>query len=427
MNSEALGIVRQLFAEIDAAVPRDQAPQAAYARRLFELLDYEGGEVEPLGGPTYWRTRIDELGTWSDDPWAGPTYGVDASTTRPLEYNNGLVVDAAHAKTAVAGDGADRAVERTGRIVGVSYLDDDDSVLHGQTFEDEHVTGELVCFPPSTEEPRNVSKSVATVAQRLSEGQQAVDSLDAIDGPLFLDGAVLPLGVAYWVLLDYAGEGSPAGAWDLPAEILGAYIEVIDRQYDRGLPVIGVVKTSTMSQVLGALREKIATHDIRDGDGRLLSVPWLRDHQFLSEVLWFDDLEYLTYTSWFVQQGQEVGGQRYEVLDPEAHRLEHGEPADYRRVFCYVRLPKTGDLFRIEAPYLMVEDETMREQVRLKALKEIAQRRGVPRAIDRADRLARISLENREKIREMIERTEATYDHNWDGRWSGLDDDNFEQ
>jgi hypothetical protein len=427
MNPEALGAVRQVFAELDAAVPRDLDSQTAHARQLFELLDHDGGGVEPLEEPTYQRTRIDELGTWTDDPWSGPTYGVDASTTRPLEYNNGLVVDTAHAKTAVTGSTADRAVERSGRIATVAYLDDDDSVLHGQTFEGDHVTAELVSFPQSTEEPRNVSKSVATVAQRLSESEQALDSLDAIDGPLFLDGSVLPLGIVYWVLLDYAGERSPAGSWELPADILDNYIEVIDRQYERGQPVIGVVKTSTTSQVLAALREKITRNDLRDDDGRLLSVPWVRDHQFIAEVLRHDDLDYLTYTSWFVNRGQEIGRQRYDVLEPRAGQLAHGDPADYRRAFCFVRLPKTGDLLRIEAPRLMVADETSRKQVRLKALKEIAKRRGVPGAVHRADRLASISRENRETIRELLERTEAAYDHNYDGRWSDLDDDSFEQ
>ena len=70
----------------------------------------------------------------------------------------------------------------------------------------------------------------------------------------------------------------------------------------------------------------------------------------------------------------------------------------------------------------MVQDEGTRDRVRLKALKEIARVRGVPRAIHRADRLARISQENRDKICNMIERTEASYDHNWDGRWSDLND-----
>jgi hypothetical protein len=422
MDSEAIGAMRELFAEIDAAVPREQDSQADHARRLFDLLEREGGTVTACEDPAYQRTRIDELGTWTDDPWDGRTYGVDASTTRPLEYNNGLVVDAAHAKTAVAGDTDGDGIEHTGRIVGVAYHDDDDSTLHGKRLDGDHVTAELVRFPQSTEEPRNISKSVAAVAQRLSEGQQAVDSLEHVDGALFLDGSILPLGIVYWVLLDHAGGHSPAGTWSIPAEIVENYIEVIDRQYERDQPVIGIVKTSSMTQVLGALQEKVETHELRDDDGRLLDVPWVRDHQFMSEVLRFDDLEYLTYTSWFVNEGQEIDGQLYDVLEPLANRLEHGSPADYRRAFCYVRLPKTGDLLRIEAPYLMVQDEPMRDQIRLKALKEIAQRRGVPRAIHRADRLARISQENREKIRDMIERTEASFDHNWDGRWSDLDD-----
>jgi hypothetical protein len=71
---------------------------------------------------------------------------------------------------------------------------------------------------------------------------------------------------------------------------------------------------------------------------------------------------------------------------------------------------------------LFVQEEKMREQVRLKALKEIAQRRGVPHAIDRADQLARITQRNRSKIRDMLDSSESSYDHNWDGRWSALDD-----
>lgn len=423
MDSEAVTTVRTLFAEIDAAVPRDQHSQAEYARNLFELLGRDGGAVTAIGEPTYHRTRIDDLGTWADDPWNAASYGVDASTTRPIEFNNGMIVDAAYAKTAAAGEAADRAVERSGRVVGVAYLDDADTTLHDKTFEGEYVTGQLIRFPESVEEPRNVSKAVAAVAQRLSEGTQAVESLDYIDGPVFLDGSIYPLGILYWLLLDHAGDRSPAGTWSLPADIARKYVELIDRQYGRGQPVIGIVKTSTMAQLLGSLRKKIDPDDALDDDGTRPGVPWIRDHQFLSEVLRLDDLHYLTYSSWFVSDGQEIAGEVYRLLEPLAGHLEHGDAGDYRRAFCYVRLPKTGDLLRIEAPYLMIRDEEMRRQVQLKALKEIAERRGVPRAVHRADRLARITRENRDNIREMIERTEAAYDHNWDGRWRGLKDD----
>ena len=422
MDSEALSAVRQMFDEINQAVPRQPSAQADHARHLFSLLARDGGQVEAIGEPKYWRTKIDELGTWTEDPWEGPTYGVDASTTRPIEYNNGLVVDTAYAKTAVTGDGAERSIELSGRIAGAAYYDDADTTLRSMSLEGEYVTAELVRFPQLEEEPQNVAKAVASVAQGLSESQQAHASLEDINGALFLDGAILPLGIVYWVLLDYAGGRSPAGDWDVPEEIISTYIEVIDRQWECDQPVIGIVKTSSMAQVLAALREKITLNDIRDENGRLLDLPWTRDHQFMSEVLRFDNLEYLTYTSWFVHKRQKVGGNLYELLEPLANRVGNGDPGDYRRAFCYVRLPKTGDLFRIEVPKLMIQDDERREEIRLKTLKEIAQRQGVPPAIHRADRLARISRENRDTIRNMITQTEYSYDYNWDGRWSDLDD-----
>jgi len=41
-----------------------------------------------LDDSSYQKTRLDGLGTWIGDPWGSPTYGHDASTTRPLEFNN---------------------------------------------------------------------------------------------------------------------------------------------------------------------------------------------------------------------------------------------------------------------------------------------------------------------------------------------------
>jgi hypothetical protein len=69
----------------------------------------------------------------------------------------------------------------------------------------------------------------------------------------------------------------------------------------------------------------------------------------------------------------------------------------------------------------MAQGEERRRQVQLKALKEIARRRGVPQAIQRADRLARIGRDNRSAIRAMIEGAEATFDHNRDGRWKDIE------
>jgi hypothetical protein len=74
----------------------------------------------------------------------------------------------------------------------------------------------------------------------------------------------------------------------------------------------------------------------------------------------------------------------------------------------------------------MVSDEERRRTVQYKTLKEIAKKQDVPGAVGRADRIARITGENRETIRNMIRSSEASFDHNWDGRWSDIEDLNPE-
>jgi len=155
------------------------------------------------------------------------------------------------------------------------------------------------------------------------------------------------------------------------------------------------VKTSTISQLLDALDAKLATNHITTDHGGRPDVPWTRDHQFIAEVLRDDSLEHLTYTSWFVHEQASIDGQSFDLLDPFRATLSYGDPAAYRRAFFYVRLPKTGDILRVETSRLMIEDEETRDQIQYKALKETAQTQDVPRAIKRADRIARISQENR--------------------------------
>lgn len=420
MDGDALSIVRNIFDHINTNIPRDITPQAEYARSLFSELSRDGGRVTALDTPTYKKTRIDELGTWTGDPWGTPTYGLDASTTRPLEFNNGLIVDTAYAKLGVSGANVDKRIEENGTIETVVYLADSESTLYAEQFETDRITGEVVQFPP-TDRSATLSKSVASAAQGLAESSHAAAHVDDLDGLLFIDGAVYPLGVLYWVLLDQVGRTTPAGTWDKPGEIVRNYIDVVDTQYEKGYPVVGVVKTSTISQLLDALDAKLAiNHVTTDNDGRP-DVPWTRDHQFIAEVLRDDSLEHLTYTSWFVHKQAPVDGESFELLEPFSNELAHGDPVDYRRAFFYVRLPKTGEVLRVETPRLMIDDEDTRDQIQYKALKEIAQTQDVPRAVERADRIARISRDNRDTIRDFLTTADYAHDYNWDGRWSDIE------
>lgn len=409
MDSEAYDMIKRIFDHIDVGVPREEDKQSEYARDVFEYMSRDGGEIEAIGEPRYQRTPAGQLGTWSEDPWTEGTYGIDSSTTRPIEFNNGLVVDTAYAKMGVAGDGK-KTLERDGTVQTTVYFKDSDSTLYPTDFEDGNVTGGVVRFP-HTGQTKNISQSVAAVAQKLSESQHAVDHIEDVGSVLFLDGSVYPMKILYWLIADEQGSTTPATTWDVPREIVSNYLQVIDSQYDKGLPVVGVVKTSNTSRLLDSLESK--TDDLEDTP----ELPWMRDHQFIGEVLRDGSLEHISYTSWFVQK--EASGS--ELLGMFENELEHGSAEDYRMAFFYVRLPKEGHVMRIEAPYLMVEDEERRRQVQYKTLKEIAQKKDVPRAVARADKIASISRENRQTIRDLITSTEYSYDYNWDGRWSELD------
>ncbi|SNR57022.1 DNA double-strand break repair nuclease NurA [Halorubrum vacuolatum] len=421
MDERAFDVVRQLAERVDAGIPREVDDQAAHARDLFNLLTHNGGTVEPIGEPEYFKTRKAELGTWTDDPWSEPTYGVDASTTRPLEYNNGLVVDTAHAKLGVSGADSDRDAERRGTVITGVYLEDDDVTLHNEQTERGSVEGEIIRIPEMRQRA-NVTSILTSTVQRLAEGKHARRCLDVVDGPLFLDGSVYPLSVIYWTLLDRAGQGAPIGNWDLPTDVIKNYVTVVDACFERDVPVLGVVKTSSMGELTDSLRTKISRHDLRGPYGTLHDVPWLRDHQFIGEVLRDDSLDHLTYTSWFVQTDVELRGNAYDLLTAVSDELSHGQPDAYRRAFAYVRTPKTGNVFRIETPALFLTDDDRREQILLKALKEIARQSDVPRAVARADRIARISPDNRETIRDTLQTVESAFDYNRDGRWSHLED-----
>jgi hypothetical protein len=443
MDAQARSLIEQMLTRIGTRIPRNRLEQNDYARKTFSHLSKSGGGVETIGELGCFRTPIAHLGNWTDDPWDGATYGIDASTIPDSEYTNGLILDVANAKLGISGIDADRTPEQAGTIKAVVYYDEDGTTIPNETInseQNENLRGELVPYNADSDSTRNLSKAVSSVAQAFAEGEHARRMLDEIDGPLFLDGSIYPLGMLYWVLLAQTNERSPASSWSRPREIIENYIEVIDTQYERGLPVIGIVKTSTSPQLVDALEKKLVRNNVTDEDGLRPSVPWNRDNQLVAQVLDISDevhennsdsnnLAEFTYTSWFVSTELGAGQLSGELLEPFVEEIQFGEPKDYRRAFFYVRLPKEGFVFRIEVPLLFIYDEDIRHKIRDKALKEIAKRRDVPYAIKRADRIARITRGNRESLRDNIESIKPTMNYNTDGRWnqddtSGLEPEN---
>lgn len=422
MDERALSVVSDLVGQVDGELTDDPDDQTVDARELFGYLRYEGGPVEPYESfnPAkslpFAVTPTADLGNWDSDPWGDPTYGIDASTTRPMEYDNGLILDVAHAVLGVSGAGADHSPEDPGTVVTGLYTGNREFSTPA-IGPDDRVVGEIIEMPADQRITRNVTSTLASAVQRRSESWHACRCLDEIDGPLFLDGAVYPLSLLRFI----PDEGMDAEPdWELPTEILRSYVEVIDHCFDRGVPVYGVVKTSEINTLTRGLRQKITRNEIRRDDGTRRRVPYRTDAQFIASVLRDDRLNHLAYTDWFVETEPAPGVDRSERLDPVADELENGEPADYRRAFCHVRLPETGNVFRIETPLLFLKRGQGAKAVQLKALREIARRSDVPGAVARADKLARITPGNRDSIRHSLENAEPMHDYDADGRWSGF-------
>jgi hypothetical protein len=423
LTPSEIDALQEVFEDIGSSVPA-QREQEASARILFrEYLGQPGGGVECLPAeepPSIYRTSTNEIAQW-DSPFTA-SYAVDSGTTRSETYTNGLVLDAAKAKGARGGDGTPEVEELT-TIVAAAYYNDITSPLRDKTLREGELESRIITLQDIDNE---ISTMVSQFAQKTAEGRHLERMAETgLDGPLLIDGSIYPmrlLSTLVWAketkFADDSSQLFSSAGKSQQDDIVDRYVHAIDAQYESGYPLIGVVKTMTTDEVVRAVRTAAAA----DPDAE--KVPWAHDSQFLSNVLFSDpdaaEEDHLTFTSWFVQTALQKSGQ-----DPVEPLLgfnhdESREARDYRRAFFYVRLPH-GQVFRIEAPLLMVDDATDRLRVTTYALRAIAFARDVPSVIKRADNRAKITQNNAEALkRSLMQATgvEQTYHYNNHGRFA---------
>ena len=122
-DPNTLGALRDVFGTIDGQVDAAADEEEQSAAELFEYLDRSGGDIEALESPAIHHKPVDEVLDW-DDPWP-VTYGVDASTTRPLQFSNGLLLGAANAKLGISGRTDRATLTKESTLSTVVYLDND--------------------------------------------------------------------------------------------------------------------------------------------------------------------------------------------------------------------------------------------------------------------------------------------------------------
>jgi len=374
---------------------------------------YDGGEavLEPLGEHRRRRVTVDDVAL-TDRPF--PTqHGLDAGTINPTTFRNGLVLDVSQA--AMASVPSDVDLHR-GRTIVMTVHTNDETVDAGGEWrlDDGGYARRRILQAPRVD--RYEQTVVHALALYRAESEHALEQADVVDDLLVLDGPLYPTGLLKWVERDPELKRLVIEEAEFRG-VVENYLELVETFVEREVPLVGFVKNSASKAITRVLREETGA-------------PWVDDDAFFRHVLerrrdGQRRTDALTFTGWFRSR---VG--THGVLDGETLDLSHnrslGDGA-YDVTFFVVYDPRDDLVYRVEAPYALTRDEGLRERLTTQMLSEVAAERGPPRAVGKADALARIGREEKETLRRRIERefdTDQQTGYN-DKRWGVVESEEF--
>jgi len=419
MDRKARNALERLFDEVNQHVGSINDPDSAHPNEAIAAFSNDGGNLTTLSDDTFEvkHMRSEDLRSWNS-PWKA-SYGLDGSSTTPLVFQNGLTATASAAKLGVAGHTDNDSVRHNTTISSIVYYDNPDFELEKTTFESDEVSAELAQFPSNSGRPYRLSKItnwLLTLANSHAEGKHAYTHADQLDGPLFIDGPLYPSEIFSWMLFAQGNQATePLTLWpEMIHKILDYYIKTIETLHDKGLPVVGVTKTTKSTIALEALVEKSPHEESHT------TFPWNSDYQLFSAALFNSPTRPTTeraisYTPWLLIEKYGSGSNQVKPFDYNGVELKYGLPDDYQKAFFYARTPSEDRVMRIEAPYCTVDTKEKREEVQKLALKELDAQQKEPRAITAADELARIPKSTRNELRRILVQgieTESIIDYN---------------
>jgi hypothetical protein len=402
-------LARRVTKEVDDQDHTDIA-QEAFEEFLDPLRDRDGDVIlEPLDEHRRRMVAVDDVAL-TESPF--PTqHGLDAGTINPTTFKNGLIIDVSQA--AMAAVPSDVDLHRARTIVMTVHTNDDTIDVQDADWrmDDEGYARRRVLHAPRVD--RYEQTVVHALALYRAESEHALDQADVVEDLLVLDGPIYPTGLLKWVERDPELKRLIIERSEF-TDVIENYLELVETFAERDVPLVGFVKNSS---------SKALTRELR----RSLGAPWVNDEAFFRRVLERTDSEgelktdALTFTSWFRSRAGTDG-----VLADGTLSLEHTRTLDdeaYEVTFFVVYDPREDLVYRIEAPYCVTRDETVREQLTTQMLAEIARERGPPLAVGKADELARIDREGKRTLRQRIETTfETSSQRSYnDKRWGPLE------
>ncbi|MDZ5809885.1 DNA double-strand break repair nuclease NurA [Halorubrum sp. AD140] len=349
-------------------------------------------------------------------------HGLDSGTINPTTFKNGLVVDVAHA--AMASEPTDLALHRDRTIVATVHAGDSTADFDADWYRrDDGHTRQRVLHAPRVN--RYAEGVVHALALYLAEGTHALDHADRVDDLLVLDGPIYPKELFTWN--DRNPELGALAREAKPRAVVEKYVRLVERFVERDVPLAGFVKNPASGAVVRALARKG------------VEPPWPDDTALFTRLLErradpdqsggadggepapgrrgdrLDDA--LTFTTWFHSRG---GADATMAADGDALGIDRElDPELYEPTFTVVYDPRTDVTYKLEAPYAFTRDAETRDRLTRQVLADVATTRGPPKAVAKADELARINAAEKAALRRKFEERfdsdrQATYD---DLRW----------
>lgn len=324
-----------------------------------------------------------------DRPRLEQVAAVDAGSLNPTTYQNGLVVDLAHAAMATTPTDLDR--HRSRSLVAAVHGPPLEVRSSGAwtSFDDGYGRSRLIAAPSTYREEET---AVHTLSLEGAEVDHAVAHHTAEDDLMIMDGSVYPASVLHWNDREGALRES-LHEDDEPRRILTEAASMVERCITHETMVIGFVKNWTARGLISALNDSDAI------DTTML--PWPTDYGLFQQLLATSgERDELRWTSWFTMDFG-VGSSMPELLD----RFDITTSLDneaYRLGFMVIYDPRENVVFRVEAPLAVIGDERHRQAITDHILAGVAIEAGPPPTLRKADALASIGRGERQVLRQTI-------------------------
>lgn len=408
-NNRVFNQIEDVMEEINTHIDDMDIEDESAIDILSNLTESGGGievintdEFEPVQEPTSnIVTRIDSEYSLA--------YGLDGSTTKDLSFNNGLVISVSLASMCTTRG------RRDSNMSGVGNMSDKTTVSIATHFsgEDVHIDPESTDktkiyynqFPSVNKNSSEVPDWITNISRTQAEGSHFKQISDEIDGPLFVDGPLLPPGVLIWILYDQVGnsDGKPTDYKpDLIAEILQNYIDGMENCILNENPVFGVQKTTSSNRVLNALKMKGVNEN---------RLKWSNDGSLFNSALDIESEDKtearISYTPWYMETKYDIGG-RHGLITPldnyEKINLPDAFEDSYRkRLFFFAKPPTDPTVYRIGIPKALQEfTRYSLDELRDIALNEMVCSFREPLPVVVADKKVRIPEHVRNKFRKLI-------------------------